>query len=219
MNLFDKEDKYSSTVHLLCSYISCIMDLKTIEKNDLQIINLANRLGFKTFAGSEFDVLSRYYFAAKESSADIIVRITSDCPLIDPFIIDEVILHHLNNGNDFTSNITTRTFPDGMDVEVFNFNTLEKTYQEALLPEEREHVTHYIWKNSNLMSKKIFTAGCVLSDNNYSKLRLTLDYKEDMELLIKLIDIAGIEKNCPQYIDILYNNPELLEINKTYITK
>lgn len=189
----------------------------TEKETDEPIMNIAQELGYKCYRGSENDVLDRYYQAAKESSAEVIVRITSDCPLVDPDLIDTIVNAHLVHGTDFTSNIVKRTFPDGMDVEVFSFQALEKAWKEASLPSDREHVTYYIWKNSDLLNGKKFTSLNITAENNQnlSHIRLTLDYPEDKELLEKLIEIDGIEKSWNDYVKTLLKNPSLLEINKS----
>ena len=98
----------------------------------------------KYYRGSEEDVLERYYETAKKYRADVIVRITSDCPLIDPEIVDEMIKKHIENKADYTTNIIKRSFPRGMDTEIFSFNTLEETYRNGNEKYHREHVTPYI---------------------------------------------------------------------------
>ena len=107
------------------------------------------------FYGSEKDVLDRYYRAAKKFKANIIVRICGDCPLIDPKVIDNIIETYNKNDFDYVSNTIDPTFPDGLDVEVFNFEVLKKTWKEAKTDKERENVTEYILQKSKF-KKKIF---------------------------------------------------------------
>ena len=196
-----------------------ILVATTTNPSDDKIIEILVKLGYKFFRGSEDDVLDRYYNAAIEANADIIVRITSDCPLIDPEIIDNIILEHIKYSKDFTSNIIQRTFPDGMDVEVFSFNALKKAWIEANTLQDREHVTYFIWKNSNLMGGELFTAHNVLVDNDqdYSNLRLTLDHPEDFDLITTLIRNIGSNKTWYEYVKELSNNPLLVEINKIHV--
>ena len=101
-------------------------------------------LEYTVFRGSEDDVLDRYYRAAKEAKADLVVRITGDCPLIDPVIVDEVIAKFLDSGVDYASNINPPTFPDGLDSEIFTFKALETAMCQAKSPEQREHVTPHV---------------------------------------------------------------------------
>src|SRR5699024_9581806 len=104
----------------------------------------------KYFRGSESDVLSRYYLCAKENDADIIIRITSDCPLIDPLVIDEILDFYLKNNYKLVTNagdIHNRTYPRGLDTEIFDFDTLENAYKNANKDYQKEHVTPYIYEN------------------------------------------------------------------------
>lgn len=136
--------------------------------------------GVKVFRGSEDDVLSRYYYAAKENDLDVVIRITSDCPLIDPNILDKVINCYLENNYEVVSNtgseIHDRTFPRGLDTEIFSFKILEYAFHNANEKYQREHVTPYIYENTD---KKY----CYKNDVDYSKYRWTLDTEEDFELI------------------------------------
>lgn len=188
----------------------------TIKDSDDAIANHVTKLGFKVTRGPENDVLERYYNSAIEVNADIIVRITSDCPLIDPNVIDKMVEEHLKYSKDFTSNIIQRSYPDGMDVEVFSIDALRKAWHQAIDLADREHVTYYIWKNSDLMGGRLFTAHDVVAENgmDFSYLRLTLDYSQDLDLLSKLIKMQGIDKTWIEYVNTLIRNPKLIEINK-----
>jgi spore coat polysaccharide biosynthesis protein SpsF (cytidylyltransferase family) len=188
----------------------------TVKDDDSVIADLASSLGYRVSRGPEDDVLERYYNAALAANAEVIVRITSDCPLIDPEIIDTIVEEHLKYSKDFTSNIITRTYPDGMDVEVFSMDALTKAWNEAKEMADREHVTYYIWKNSDLLGGKLFTAHNIVAENmvDFSNLRLTLDYPEDLVLITKLIELKGIDKSWMEYVDTLNENPSLIEINK-----
>jgi len=137
----------------------------------------------KYFKGSEQDVLDRYYNAAKAvgmDEMDVVVRLTADCPLIDPHVIDEVIQFFRNNSFDYVSNgLEPYTYPDGMDTEVFSFALLERAWQEAIDLSYREHVTFHFWKNPD-----IFRIGkYVNKDISQGQFRLTLDYVEDLALI------------------------------------
>ena len=141
------------------------------------ISDFCNENNVKFFAGNEDDVLDRFYQAGLSynlNDDDIIVRITGDCPLIDPLIIDNIITQHINENNDYTSNVIIRSFPDGLDCEVFNFSILKDIWSKSNLKSEREHVTLYVRNNSD--SYKI---GDYVSDKDLADLRWTLDEKED----------------------------------------
>ena len=152
----------------------------TTNDTDQPIVDLAERLGIKAFRGSEEDVLSRYYRAAQENGLDVVVRITSDCPLIDPVAVDAVIGAYLDNAEncDYVSNCLTRTFPRGMDTEVFPFTLLEKAHWEATAQSDREHVTPYIYEDSQR-----FRLLNVAFQNDESHHRWTVDTPEDFKLI------------------------------------
>ncbi len=214
-------DKTFLEIHLERVLKSKVVNKVVLATTDLDkdnpIAELGNRIGIAVFRGSEQDVIDRYYQAALEHNADVIVRITSDCPLIDPVIIDEITTQFLKNENcDFCSNIIERTFPDGMDVEVFSMEALTKAWKDASSSADREHVTYYIWQHSDLMQGNLFKAVNVVAKDglNYSNLRLTLDYPEDYRLFSKLIEMGGTDRGWLEYVTILIQNPELIEINK-----
>ncbi|NLX01599.1 MAG: NTP transferase domain-containing protein, partial [Syntrophomonadaceae bacterium] len=118
----------------------------TTNNTDQPIVEICKRLGVAYYRGSEEDVLSRYYEAATKFGADVVVRVTSDCPLIDPTVVDKVIKHYKDNWDkyDYVSNTLTRTYPRGMDTEVFSYKVLQEVYYNAQEQPEREHVTPYI---------------------------------------------------------------------------
>ena len=116
----------------------------SLRKDNLPIINLCSNIGVLVYAGSEEDVLDRYYQVASILSAENIVRITADCPLHDPIVIDKIIQQHVESSADYTSNVMPATYPDGLDVEVLKINTLKVAWEKAKLKSDREHVTPYI---------------------------------------------------------------------------
>ncbi len=167
--------------------------------------------------GSENDVLDRYYKAAVQAKADIVIRITSDCPLIDPTIIDKVIEEFLNNRCDYCSNTLELTYPRGMDTEIFTFNALEKTWEEAKEDYEREHVTPYIREHPD-----IFKQYNVSNEENLSHLRLTLDTPEDLELITEIYHHLHPTKKMFLLKDIqeLFDKqPDLIKINEHIMQK
>lgn len=163
------------------NYIEQIILATTNNPNDQILLDIANDNQIISFKGNEFDVLDRFYNAAKEYDADPIIRITGDCPLIDPILIDKMLKFFLKNNFDYVSNTLERTFPDGLDVEIFTFATLKKAFSEATWISEREHVTSYIIKNPKLF--KLFSYTNI---KNLSHLRWCLDEESDYKMLQKI---------------------------------
>ena len=188
-----------------------ILAIPDTKENDI-LEKFAKNNKVKYFKGSEEDVLSRYYETAKNFKVDVIVRITSDCPLIDPEIVDLVIKKHLSSGADYTSNVQIRTYPKGMDVEVLNFQALEKASREAKDSADREHVTLYIRKHPN-----IFKQANVANNKDLSSMRWTVDEKEDLDFVRKIYDKLYQEGKIflmQEVLKLLKKNPQLLEINR-----
>lgn len=157
----------------------------TTKDTEEPIIELCERLNVPYFRGSEEDVLSRYYWAAQQNHADLVIRITSDCPIIDPAIIDKVIEYYLIHSNqfDYVSNTLERTFPRGMDTEVFSFKALSEAYNEAKDESEREHVTPFIYRNTYR-----YRLANVSYFEDQSKHRWTVDTMEDFQLIKRIIE-------------------------------
>jgi spore coat polysaccharide biosynthesis protein SpsF (cytidylyltransferase family) len=178
-----------------------------------KIIILATKLGVEVFKGSVENVLDRFYQTALPESPDFVVRLTSDCPLIDPCEIDKVIHHAISKDLDYVSNTLDPTFPDGLDVEVFKFSVLEKAKIEAKLTSDMEHVTPYIWKNSSYKGGKLFTSDCVMNETNYSFIRLTVDNIEDLLVIEKLVELLGTDRPWLDYVKALEQHPEIKALN------
>lgn len=199
--------------------IDKIVIATTTEKKDDVIVEEAKRLNVSYFRGSEDDVLSRYYNAAKENEADAVVRITSDCPLIDSEVSQNIIDFYMENCDkyDFISNTLERTYPRGLDTEVFSFRALEKAYNDAVRKSDREHVTPYIWGNPR------FFSFCQYKNNvDYSELRWTLDTTEDFEFINSVYNYLYHEKkyfNMEDIIDLIEEHPELKHINERVMQK
>lgn len=178
------------------------------EPEDDSIAALCKSKNIDCFRGSLTDVLDRYYQAAKFYQADNICRITADCPLIAPEAIDLVAAKFLEGGFDQVSNShPVATFPDGYDTWIFSFAALEKSWTEAKLPSEREHVTAYMWNHPEIF--KIFN---LKNDADQSQYRLTIDNPEDYELL------QNIFKNVPvlsteNIIGFLDKNQDIKNLN------
>lgn len=214
MNIADKT--------VLCHVIERVKQARTIDEVVIastqssvdDVIEIeARKQNVLIHRGSEEDVLSRYYDAAKITEAEVIVRITSDCPLIDPKIIDEVVHHYKDSKYDIVTNagseMSQRTYPRGLDVEVFSFHVLEKAFFQANKTHQREHVTPYIYETSNNI--KYYK-----QDKDDSSHRWTLDTPEDLEL-IKEIYRRLYKGNHDFYLndilEIVRNEPELNKIN------
>ena len=166
----------------------------------------------QTYRGSLKNVLDRYYQCAKNISSSVIVRVTADCPLIDPEIVDKVITKFIKNKFDYVSNTHPRTFPYGTETEVFSFNALEKAWNETRNDFDREHVTPYFYKNPNK-----FSIGNVIQEKNQSNYRWTIDYNEDLEL-VKYIANNIIKKPIltNDIINLIIKNPDILKINENH---
>lgn len=166
--------------------------------------------------GSSEDVLSRYYEAAKKFEAEIVIRITSDCPVIDPQILDTMIEKFTaaskTKNIDYMSNSIQRTFPRGLDVEIFTFDVLEKIFNEAIQTYEREHVTPYIYQHPEIFKIKNFAG-----EKDYSFHRWTVDTPADYELIKKIYDELYDPEKIFLFSDILKlfeQQPDLININQ-----
>lgn len=174
------------------------------------------------FAGSETDVLDRYYRAAQQFKADPVIRITADCPLADPQLIERLIQRYASGSYDHVGIaagagaqlLDKRRFPDGLDAECFGFSALNRAWHEATDPRDREHVTRYMWNN-----KEIFHCGMLTADVVYPKLRLTVDHPEDFELVTKIYEAVYNEGRPFELSDVmnfLKNNPGLVDLNREW---
>lgn len=166
--------------------------------------------------GDQNDVLDRYFKAAQSTNAEIVVRITSDCPLIDPDITDKTIRAFLDKSPDYASNTIVRTYPRGLDTEAVSFPALKRAWQDAGKPYEREHVTPYI-----LEHPAEFDLLSVTGDPDYSGHRWTVDTPEDLEFVQAIYDrMKGKEAfSWLEVLDVLDREPELLELNRFVVQK
>ena len=163
-------------------------------------------------------MLSRFWDTAAPEQPDWVVRLTSDCPLIDPAVIDAVIDFAIEGDYDYAAT-DAGSFPDGLDTEVFRFSALKRAYEEASLRSEREHVTPYIWKNGSARGGTIFKSGYLKNPAGSfpaQDWRITLDEPEDFEVLASLIGALGIDKGWKDYIDYLIAHPELKSVNSRF---
>ena len=191
-------------------WVACSRD-----RSDDVLESFVRNMNVNCYRGSMEDVLSRYIGIYNKTSADYIVRITGDCPLIDPEVIDEVIKKILVTGADFSSNTIKRSFPDGLDIEVFTGKALVEADKKSKHKFMREHVTPYM---SGKLSKKFnsgkFNIVQVLNNKNYSNIRLTLDREEDLTLLNELYKHLDNFCTLEQIINFLQKEKHLLNINK-----
>jgi spore coat polysaccharide biosynthesis protein SpsF (cytidylyltransferase family) len=196
--------------------ISKLKVATTIEADAIQIVDICSKLGIEAYRGSLNNVLERFYMTALPEKPDWVVRLTSDCPLIDPLEIDKAINYAISNNFDYVSNTLQPTYPDGIDVEVFKFSALEKAYHEATLTSELEHVTPYIWKNSSFKGGKLFTSDCIINKIDFSEIRLTVDTIEDFQVIENLVDLIGTDKPWLEYVNKLKDCPGILQINSQH---
>ena len=199
-----------------CKNVNEIIVATTVKEEDNVIFEKAIEWGFTASRGSESDVLDRFYQAVKDKNPDWIVRVTSDCPLIDSVLVDEVITFVQVNDKDYGANILVENFPDGQDIEVFKFSALEKAWKEANLQSEREHVTPYIRNNSDYKGGILFSAVNYLCESDFSKIRMTVDESRDFDLIKILINKLGIDKSWKEYTDFIIDN-DLAKVNDQII--
>ena len=183
---------------------------------DDAIIRECHRLRVSFFRGSENDVLDRYYQAAQVWAGGAIVRITSDCPLIDPELVDETIQVFQRQFADYASNVYPRTYPRGLDTEVFTTDALERAWGEAHEPYQREHVTPYIYEHPELF-RLVSLRGRI----DYSQYRWTLDTAEDLELLRNIYARFDDRDDFSwgEVIQLMEREPELAELNSRVVQK
>ena len=199
--------------------IDQVLVATSVLPQDDEIASFCENNNILSFRGSEDDVLSRYYHAAKECNADAIVRLTADCPMLDPEVIDKTIALFQQDNIDYAANTVppeSSKYPDGSDVEVFSMFALKRAYQEATNEEDREHVTFYFWKSKQ---KDTFKTAQLSNHEDFSKYRFTVDYPEDYEV-VKMIDDELKKKNqfgsLEEIVEILNNHPEIVELNSKY---
>jgi spore coat polysaccharide biosynthesis protein SpsF len=190
-----------------------VMVATTMKPADGAIVELCTARGWSCFRGNEEDVLDRYYRAALAHQADVVVRITSDCPLIEPGIVDRVVRDFLNlqPGVDYVCNmLPRRTFPRGLDTEVMCFDALEQAWREDLNPAWREHVTPYVQRNPGL-----FRIHGVVNEVDYSNMRWTVDTPDDLAFVRRIYEHFGHDRfSWQEVLTVLEEHPEWVEINR-----
>ncbi len=197
--------------------INKIIVLTTTNKKDNIICDISNKLNLKFFRGSENDLLDRFYMSVKNLRPTFIVRLTSDCPLIDPILIDEVLEKAIQKDIDYYSNTLLERFPDGQDIEVLKFSALKKAWIESKLASDREHVTSFIKKNSSFYKKKMFKSENHMSKYNYNKVRLTVDELNDFKVIEKLILKLGLDKTWQDYANYYIKEKSINKLNNSII--
>lgn len=200
-------------------FAGTIVVATTTEEVDDAIVKLCSDNKINYYRGSDTDLLDRHYGAALEHSPEVVVKIPSDCPLIDPNIIDKVLKYYIDNQNnfDFVSNLHPPSYPDGNDVEVMSIEALNDAWRNAVRELEREHTTPFFWENPDK-----FKIGNVLweSKNDYSMShRFTIDYPEDYQFIKKVYDELFDEKRIftlEDILELLERKPEIKNINSKY---
>ena len=185
----------------------------TKEDRSFEISKIAKSLGIEVYYGSTDDVLDRFYQAASTYRPKYVVRLTSDCPLIDSVLIDDIIKIAIDSDVDYCSNIITEDFPDGQDVEVFKFSALEYCWFNAKKKSDREHVTTFIRNNSDINQGNCFSAKDICSNINYNHLRMTVDQHEDLKMINWMVSKIGANCSWQKYAKFMIENKEFL-INK-----
>ena len=177
------------------------------------LVKHINSLGYICERGSEDDVLARYYETAVKHKLEVIVRITGDCPLVDPLIVDDIIEMYKCGDSQYISNVSPPSYPDGLDVEVFSFEALKLAYNQATDPFEREHVTPFIRNQSNIKQSNL------INDVDLSNLRWTLDEKEDFEVIKNIFNHfhPNIFFHWSKILELHEMKPEFFSANKRFI--
>lgn len=200
------------------SSIDKVVVATTSDPKDDPIYDLCIKKNINCFRGSENDVLKRYYNCAEKNKIDTVVRLTADCPLVDPLIIDQCVNTFFDEKFDYFSNTCPAEeskYPDGSDVEVFSYAALKNANENAFKKEDREHVTFYFWKNNSSM----FKCGILKGEHDYSNYRYTVDYPEDFDV-VSFIAEKIKEKNIPgsvfDIVKILDQNKNIKNLNSEY---
>lgn len=191
--------------------IDKIVIVTSTNEKDETILEFGEKEGIETYAGSENDLVDRHYQAAKKFKANVMVRITADCPLVDPKIVDKIINYFLGGKFDYVSNVEKPTYPDGLDVQVFSYSALETMWKKAK-KFEREYFPIYI-----KLHPEMFKIGSVEQERDISHMRWTVDYEEDLKFVREIYKRLYKEDEIFYMEDVLRllkHHPELIDINK-----
>jgi spore coat polysaccharide biosynthesis protein SpsF len=181
------------------------------ESADTAIAEQCATIGVDCYRGSLNDVLDRYYQAAQRYEAGHVMRLTADCPLVEPSVLDLIVDKHLGDGNDYTSNVHERSYPDGLDAELFTTAALQRAWRQAQSPFEREHVTPYLYRTGPPLKR-----GVVKDEADRSRLRWTVDYPEDFEFVSRVFEALVPTKpdfDMHDVLALLSRRPDLTLIN------
>jgi len=197
-----------------CATLDRLMVATSTEAADDAVAALCARIGVDCFRGSLDDVLDRFHAAAAGRGAEHIVRLTADCPLADPKLIDRLVGMHVAGGYDYTSNTLTPHWPDGLDAEVMRTEVLEAAWREATLPSEREHVTRFIYTRPER-----FRLGSLVGETDLSSQRWTVDTPEDLALVRAVY--AALYPAKPVFgtqdiLTFLAAHPEIAALNRSH---
>lgn len=197
-----------------CTSFDWLNVATSTDPSDDTLANLCKFQGVDCFRGSLNDVLDRFVCAARPYAPDVIVRLTGDCPLADPSLIDDIVMRFVESDLDYLSNCVPATFPDGLDVEVMRFRDIEIAAREAVLPSHREHVTPFIRKQPER-----FRVGNYSSEIDRSFMRWTVDEPEDFEFVRRIYERlypANPAFTTDDVLALLALEPDLSEINNRY---
>lgn len=197
-----------------CTSLDKLTVATSIDSSDDSLASLCANEGVDCFRGSLNDVLDRFACAARPHAPDVVVRLTGDCPLADPSLIDDIVFRFVESDFDYLSNCAPATFPDGLDVEVMRFRDLEIAAREAVLPSQREHVTPFIRKQPER-----FSVGNYFSEIDRSFMRWTVDEPEDFEFVKRIYERLYPTKpafTTDDVLAILTLEPELAAINSRF---
>jgi spore coat polysaccharide biosynthesis protein SpsF (cytidylyltransferase family) len=178
--------------------------------DDDPVAELCSNLNISVHRGDEHDVLERFFDAASSVEADTVVRLTADCPMIDPGVLDDAIETFESGKFDYVSNVVNRTYPDGLDVEVFSFTALQEARNKATLPFHREHVTPYLNGVRNDIPTGSFDRGELVYPADFSHVRWTVDYPEDLERVRHFFSVLPANFTWLQALSLATREPELL---------
>jgi spore coat polysaccharide biosynthesis protein SpsF len=190
--------------------ISEVVIATSLSPDDEAVVREAERLRVAIFRGSESDVLDRYFQAARAFHVEAVVRITSDCPLIDAEVTENTVRAFLNEQPDYASNALARTYPRGLDTEVMSVDALTRAWRTAKQPYEREHVTPFMYEHPEL-----FKVLSVTNDADFSSHRWTLDTAEDLEFVRAVYERFGNRSNFTwrDVLDLVEREPALSQLN------
>lgn len=181
----------------------------TTDTADDAIVALGDRVGVPVVRGSEHDLLDRHLMAANAHGAEVVVKVPSDCPLIDPAVVDQVIGTFLADQPDYCSNLHPPSWPDGQDVEVISLQALETAHREATAPWEREHTTPFLWERP----ERFRCTNVAWHRDASTSHRVTVDYPEDLDVVDAVVRSLGPMSTIEEIVDFLDAHPDVAHVN------